>query len=324
MKSHDIGLLLKLVCLQKRENGDYSAYEFGRWEDWVLAADKKTGEVQESPQAYNQYAVRSLAQLTGISKSQVNLSLQRSIESGLARLDTKTRVPRANIKPLNEFIVYGLRYVFPAKPGAVARGISTALSSPVLQPSLNNFGDLPSVWPDANGNTKGQSIEPLFKSVGYAVRLDAELYALLALVDAIRIGQPRERNLAIIKLRKRLLVSNDTPDQSSVSEVDELVIDNSLVISRSELNRLAKAHHIKRLALFGSAARGDLKADSDIDLLLDFEESKVPSLGGMVRINDDFSSLFGGRQVDIATSSILNNPYRRREIEKDMEVLYAA
>jgi hypothetical protein len=204
MKSHDIGLLLKLVCLQKREDGDYPVYEFGRWEDWILEADKKAGEVQESPESYNQYAVRSLAQLTGISKSQVNLSLQRSIESGLARLDRKTQVPRANIKALNEFIVYGLRYVFPAKPGAVARGISTALSAPVLQSDLHSAGDLPPVWSDANGNTKGQSIEPLFKSVGYAVRLDAELYALLALVDAIRIGQPRERNLAIKLLNKHL------------------------------------------------------------------------------------------------------------------------
>jgi len=49
-------------------------------------------------------------------------------------------------------------------------------------------------------------IEPLFKSVPYAVRLDAELYALLALVDAIRIGQSRERNLAIKLLSEHLEV----------------------------------------------------------------------------------------------------------------------
>ncbi len=204
MKSQDIGLLLKLVCLQMRESGDFPDYAFGQWEDWILEAGKKMGEVRESVESYNQYAVRSLAKLTGISKSQVNLSLQRSIESGLARLDRKTQVPRANIKALNEFIVYGLRYVFPAKPGAVVRGISTALSAPVLQSGLHSAGDLPPVWSDANGNTKGQSIEPLFKSVGHAVRLDAELYALLALVDAIRIGQSRERNLAIKLLNKHL------------------------------------------------------------------------------------------------------------------------
>ena len=44
----------------------------------------------------------------------------------------------------------------------------------------------------------------------------------------------------------------------------------------------------------------------------------------MTVINNAFSSLFGGRKVDIATPAILNNPYRRREIEKDLELLYAA
>jgi predicted nucleotidyltransferase len=44
----------------------------------------------------------------------------------------------------------------------------------------------------------------------------------------------------------------------------------------------------------------------------------------MVEIQDAFSVLFGGRKVDVATPSILNNPYRRRAIEKDMEELYAA
>jgi hypothetical protein len=45
----------------------------------------------------------------------------------------------------------------------------------------------------------------------------------------------------------------------------------------------------------------------------------------MVEIQDAFSVLFGGRKVDVATPSIiLNNPYRRRAIEKDMEELYIA
>jgi len=321
MKSQDIGLLLKLICMQMREEGVYPVYQPGGWEDWSVA---DATEVKEPAGLYNIYTVRALAQSTGISKSQVNISLQRSIESGLARLDRKTQVPRANIKALYEFVVYGLRYVFPVKAGAVTRGISTALSAPVLQTDLHSVGDLPPVWPDANGNTKGQSIEPLFKSVGCAVQLDAELYALLALVDAIRIGQPRERNLAIKELGRRLAFSGNTSVPGSGNTKDQMVISDDLAISRKELNRLANIHHIKRLSLFGSAARGELESDSDIDLLIEFEESKQPTLAGMVRINDDFSTLFSGRQVDIATPSILNNPYRRREIEKDMEELYAA
>jgi len=109
-----------------------------------------------------------------------------------------------------------------------------------------------------------------------------------------------------------------------VSDEDRLVIGNTIVISRAALTRLARRYHINRLVLFGSAARGELTADSDIDLLVEFEGGHSPSLGGMVEINDDFVSLFNGRKVDIATPSILNNPYRKRAIENNMEELYAA
>ena len=57
-------------------------------------------------------------------------------------------------------------------------------------------GDFIPVWPDARGQTKGMAIAPLFKSVPYAIRRDPRLYAYLALVDAIRIGQPRESKVA--------------------------------------------------------------------------------------------------------------------------------
>jgi hypothetical protein len=63
------------------------------------------------------------------------------------------------------------------------------------------------VWPDAQGKNKGLMIAPLFKTVGHAVRRDPELYALLALVDAIRTGSPREANLAKDLLKKHMEVS---------------------------------------------------------------------------------------------------------------------
>ncbi len=76
--------------------------------------------------------------LTGISKSQVNLSLQRSIESGLAILDRKSQVPGANTGALKDFIVYGLPYVFSVKLEAVTRGISISLAAPILQSVLQS------------------------------------------------------------------------------------------------------------------------------------------------------------------------------------------
>lgn len=182
MKGQDIGLLLKLISMQKHEV-DLDGY------------------VQELGQPYS---VRALALETGISKSQISLSLQRCFDVGLAIRDRKQGVPRANAKGLFEFIAYGLRYVFPASLGPVTRGIATSLGAPVLEGLLMSAGELVPVWADAKGDTKGQAVEPLFASVTYAIRRDDELYALLALVDAIRLGQPRERNLAIKMIRQRL------------------------------------------------------------------------------------------------------------------------
>ncbi len=182
MKSQDIGLLLKLHCLQRREDGS-------------------NGQIEHLKQ---RYSVRGLALETGISKSQVSLSLQRSFDVGLAKRDRKLGVPRTNTKGLFEFIAYGLRYVFPAKQGAVTRGVATSFGAPVLEEQLMSAGELVPVWPDAHGDTKGQAVAPLFKSVTYAIQKDDELYALLALVDAIRLGQPRERNLATELIQQRL------------------------------------------------------------------------------------------------------------------------
>lgn len=100
--------------------------------------------------------------------------------------------------------------------------------------------------------------------------------------------------------------------------------DIPLDFDQRALDALLNRYHIQQLVLFGSAARGELGPDSDIDLIVQFEPGKSPSLGGLMEIQDALSELFGGRKVDLATPNILNNPYRKRDIEKDMKVLHAA
>jgi len=142
-------------------------------------------------------------------------------------------------------------------------------------------------------------------------------------------GNPRAENIfAIIKILQdedniSLQVKVDKR-KAVVLRQDKLVIGGTIVISHAALLKLVQRYHIRRLVLFGSAARGELKPDSDIDLLVEFKNGQAPSLGGMVELQDAFINLFGGRKVDLATRSILNNPYRRSAIEKDMEELYAA
>lgn len=206
MRSQDIGLLLFVLCLQKQEQ---VRTILGRWpmdwEGWAPEARAKQRLFDESSsELAARYTARALEQQTGISKSQINLSLNRCYSVGLATKDLHLGIPRVNHKALYEFIVYGLKYVFPARPGALTRGIATSFGAPVLQGKLLSAGDHLLVWPDAYGNTKGLSVEPLFKTAPLAVRQSPEMYALLALVDAIRLGQPRESNLAAELLKERL------------------------------------------------------------------------------------------------------------------------
>jgi len=197
MKGQDIGLLLKLICLHKQEKGVLSRFgaDISDWEHQQSFLDD--GEYYVLDKQANQYSVRALAESTGISKSQVNLALQRCFEIGLAKRGRDAGPPRVNVNELRNLIVYGVRYMFPVKLGSMTRGIRTTLAAPIFDGELLSAGDSVPVWSDPEGKIKGLAVEPLFKSVSYAIRRDSDFYALLALVDSIRLGQARERNFAI-------------------------------------------------------------------------------------------------------------------------------
>ena len=94
-------------------------------------------------------------------------------------------------------------------------------------------------------------------------------------------------------------------------------------VPKRRLAAFCRRHHIKRLGVFGSAARGEAGNTSDVDLLVEFKKNAPASLFDMVRMQDELSRLFG-RKVDLATSAVLENPYRRRSVLKDLRELYAA
>jgi hypothetical protein len=144
------------------------------------------------------WLMKELAAELSISASEVSESINRSVQSGLLSKDKK-RLMRSSIL---EFLQYGLSYVFPQQPGALVRGIPTAHSAPPLD-KLIQSNEL-YVWPSAKGNARGQAIEPLYSSVVIAIEKDSKLYELLALVDALRVGRVREKQLAMEELKKRL------------------------------------------------------------------------------------------------------------------------
>lgn len=206
MKGQDILLLLKLVSLQRQEKNlnDSEGLKTGvlSWQDWEITEEdelKQQGIIESGGiEAYREslYTVRGLERTTGISKTQIADSIRRCTDIGLVRKDRKYGVPRTNKKSLLEFFIYGIKYVFPVKMGELTRGIATSFSAPVLNEKLFSAGELVAVWPDERAKSKGLKVTPLFHSVPYAVRQDGDLYAMLALVDAIRLGNPREAGVA--------------------------------------------------------------------------------------------------------------------------------
>jgi len=91
-----------------------------------------------------------------------------------------------------------------------------------------------------------------------------------------------------------------------------------------ELEALCRQYHVRTLSLFGSAAREEATADSDVDLLIEFEPGQAPSLAGFARLKTALGQTLGVASIDLATTSILRNPYRRRAILDDLRPLYAA
>jgi hypothetical protein len=105
---------------------------------------------------------------------------------------------------LLEFLLHGIRYAFPAEKGAMTRGVPTGYAAPPLLESIAASSEPPPVWPYADGPVRGYSFAPLHKNVPQAALEDSKFYELLALVDALRDGRARERELAGRELKKRL------------------------------------------------------------------------------------------------------------------------
>jgi hypothetical protein len=149
------------------------------------------------PWSYNQ-----LAYELGMSASEVHAGARRTAEAGLLHVDEGWGVPDA--QGLDALLVHGVRYVWAPRRGGLVRGTPTGSAAPPLAGLLPPGEDLPDVWADPDGAVRGIEFEPLYKSVPVAARRDPVLYALLALVDAIRGGPAAVREAAVPELRRHL------------------------------------------------------------------------------------------------------------------------
>lgn len=172
LKPQDVVILLKLVAVGKS--------------DWSFS---------------------SLSGALFMSPSEVHAGIKRAIAAKLA-IKGIDRVKPA-IRSLEEFIIHGLGYVYVPDRGEITRGMPTLQAGPPLAEMLVQSNDPLSVWPDSEGDVRGQSFSPLYKSVPKAARQDHQLYELLVLTDAIRGGHTREREIATKEISKRLKKYDD-------------------------------------------------------------------------------------------------------------------
>ena len=140
-----------------------------------------------------------IAQAVKISPSEVSEALNRCVIAKL--VNTKKR--NVNRNALSEFLIHGIKYVFPVEPGAIVKGVATAHSATPVKEHFGETADV-YVWPYVKGKQRGQAIEPLYKTIPFSVKDDPLFYELLAIVDTIRIGRAREVEIAVKELKKRL------------------------------------------------------------------------------------------------------------------------
>jgi hypothetical protein len=166
LKPQDILFLLKLVALGKK------------------------------PWSFNKIAVE-----LAMSPSEVHAAAKRALAARLALKQGENIWP--NIRNLEEFLFHGIQYVFVPERGGLDRGMATAYASAPLDALFVEDNEPPPVWPDPEGKVRGESFSPIYKSAPVAAKNDPELYQLLTLVDAIRGGRAREREIAKKELKKR-------------------------------------------------------------------------------------------------------------------------
>jgi hypothetical protein len=148
-----------------------------------------------SPQTRPTY--KELAAALELSLSEAHGAVERATAAGL--VDSNRR---ANRVALLDFLVQGLKSAFVPKRGPLTRGMPTAHGAAPLDQLVGLGAEPPPVWPDPDGTVRGESFEPLYRSVPRAAKKDPKLYQALCLIDALRGGRPRDRALAEEHLRK--------------------------------------------------------------------------------------------------------------------------
>lgn len=167
LKPQDLAVAFKLVCLQ---------------DQWLPYA--------------------ALGKSMRLSQFEAHAAVQRLAAAGLV-VDFEGR-PRPLMAALRSFVIHGARFAYPPVRGGQTIGFPTAHGAAPLLRAMSASAESVPVWPHPQGNVRGQALLPLYEKLPLAAIEDPTLYELLALFDALRAGQTRERKLASKGLEERL------------------------------------------------------------------------------------------------------------------------
>jgi len=142
-----------------------------------------------------------------MSPSEVHASVQRAEKSHL--LHGSRLKNRPNFSAIEEFLLHGIKYIFPAERGGLTRGMPTSYAAPPLRGTIALGSEPIPVWPYEEGKKRGIAFEPLYKTAPVAALRDPAFYEYLVLVDALRDGRARERRTAGAELCRRLREANE-------------------------------------------------------------------------------------------------------------------
>src|SRR6185437_274943 len=128
-----------------------------------------------------------LATELAMSSSEVYASVKRAQSARLIHGPELRNRP--NLAALEEFLVHGLKYVFPADRGEFTRGVPTSYAAAPLRGAIGQGNEPIPVWPYAQGKERGIAFEPLYKTAPGAAMRDPAFYEFLSLADALRDGR---------------------------------------------------------------------------------------------------------------------------------------
>ena len=100
------------------------------------------------------------------------------------------------------------------------------------------------------------------------------------------------------------------------------MVTHKIKVPRSELSAFCRKHRIRRLAFFGSVLRKDFGPESDVDVLVEFDQNAKVGLIKFAGIEIELGELIG-RKVDLNTEGFISKYFRDRVLS-EAEDLYVA